>query len=88
VPDENYAREVMQLFTLGLYQLNADGSVKLDGNGQKIATYGNEDVMRLARVFTGWSWAGPDTSSQRFFGTVADPDRDVLRCRAMRSSTR
>ena len=78
VPDENYAREVMQLFTIGLYQLNADGSYRLDGNGQRIATYGNDDVMGLARVFTGWSWAGPDASAQRFFGGQADPDRDVL----------
>jgi len=77
VPDENYAREVMQLFTIGLYQLNADGSVKLDSNRQKIATYGNDDVMGLARVFTGFSWAGPDTSNQRFNGGLADPDRDV-----------
>ena len=77
VPDENYAREVMQLFTIGLYQLEADGSVKLDGNGRPLPTYGNDDVMGLARVFTGFSWAGPDTSNQRFFGGAADPDRDV-----------
>ena len=78
VPDENYAREVMQLFTIGLYQLNADGSDRLNGQGERIATYGNDDVTGLARVFTGWSWAGPDTSGQRFFGGAADPDRDVL----------
>ncbi len=78
VPDENYAREVMQLFTIGLYQLNPDGTVRLDGRGQKIPTYTNDDVMGLARVFTGFSWAGPDTSNQRFFGGRADPDRDVL----------
>ncbi len=77
VPDENYAREVMQLFTIGLYQLHADGTYRLDGNGQRIPTYGNDDVLGLARVFTGWSWAGPDTGNQRFFGGVADPDRDV-----------
>jgi len=78
VPDENYAREVMQLFTIGLYQLNPDGTARLDGRGQKIPTYTNDDVMGLARVFTGFSWAGPDTSNQRFFGGRADPDRDVL----------
>ena len=77
VPDENYAREVMQLFTIGLYQLNPDGTPKLDGSGNPVPTYGNADVQGLARVFTGWSWAGPDTTATRFFGGAADPGRDV-----------
>ncbi len=53
-PDENYAREVMQLFTIGLYQLNPDGTQKLDQTGQPIPTYSNtgcdgigEGVYRL-----------------------------------------
>lgn len=58
-PDENYAREVMQLFTIGLWQLNDDGSQKLDTNGLPIPTYSNNDVMGLARVFTGFSWDIP-----------------------------
>jgi uncharacterized protein (DUF1800 family) len=64
-PDENYAREVMQLFTIGLYQLNDDGSQKLDSTGQPIPTYSNNDVMGLAAVFTGWSWniPGNDTDT-------------------------
>jgi uncharacterized protein (DUF1800 family) len=60
VPDENFAREILQLFSIGLYELNADGSLKLDAAGNPIDTYGNEDVMALARVFTGWSWGFPD----------------------------
>ncbi|NOI68624.1 DUF1800 family protein [Vibrio sp. 99-8-1] len=52
-PDENYAREIMQLFSIGLYQLNQDGSRKLDSNNQPIATYDNQDIKQLARVFTG-----------------------------------
>ncbi len=56
VPDENYAREVMQLFTIGLYQLNNDGSRKLDANNLPIETYTNTDVTNLARVFTGYDW--------------------------------
>jgi len=52
-PDENYAREILQLFTIGLYQLNQDGSRKKDGNGKDIPTYNNEDIQQLARVFTG-----------------------------------
>ena len=56
VPDENYAREVMQLFTIGLYQLNNDGSRKLDANNQPIETYTNADVSNLSRVFTGYDF--------------------------------
>ncbi|MEN9984038.1 MAG: hypothetical protein RI918_2007 [Pseudomonadota bacterium] len=56
VPDENYAREVMQLFSIGLYQLNLDGTEKLDGNGKKIETYSQSDVTNLARVFTGYNF--------------------------------
>ena len=53
-PDENYAREVMQLFSIGLVQLNQDGTPKVDGSGNKIDTYGASDVSNLAQVFTGW----------------------------------
>ena len=53
-PDENYAREVMQLLTIGLYQLNPDGTARIDGAGKKIDTYGAADVSNLARVFTGY----------------------------------
>lgn len=60
MPDENYAREIMQLFSIGLHQLNMDGSEKL-ANGQPIETYTQTDVSQLARVFTGlvyvdWDW--------------------------------
>jgi len=60
LPDENFAREVMQLFTIGLHELNIDGTPKLDGAGNPIETYDNDDVMALAKVFTGFSWAFPD----------------------------
>ena len=52
--DENYAREVMQLFTVGLVQLNIDGSVKTDGSAKPVSTYTQTDVEQLARVLTGW----------------------------------
>ncbi|RPH67632.1 MAG: DUF1800 domain-containing protein [Burkholderiales bacterium] len=78
VPDENYAREVMQLFTIGLHELNPDGTVRLDSRNEPIETYTNDDVSGLARVFTGWSWAGPDKSDTRFFGGNAAADRAVL----------
>lgn len=53
-PDENYAREVMQLMTIGLVQLNPDGTEKRDAQGNKIDTYTLSDVTNLARVFTGY----------------------------------
>lgn len=52
-PDENYAREVMQLFTIGLYELNQDGSHILDENDNSIPTYDNDDIKEFAKVFTG-----------------------------------
>jgi uncharacterized protein (DUF1800 family) len=66
VPDENFAREIMQLFTIGLYKLNQDGTLQLDSVGKPVETYTNEDITGLAKVFTGLSWAGPDTSDARF----------------------
>ncbi|MEM8924646.1 MAG: DUF1800 domain-containing protein [Actinomycetota bacterium] len=54
VPDENYAREIMQLFSIGLWELNADGTRRLDGSGNPIPTYGSDDIIGLARVFTGF----------------------------------
>jgi uncharacterized protein (DUF1800 family) len=79
VPDENYAREVMQLFSIGLVQLNADGSVKSDSTGQ-LTTYGPADISGLAKVFTGWSWTCPDwpDNSCFFWGSLngnEDPAR-------------
>ena len=62
-PDENYAREVMQLFTVGLYMLNDDGSVQTDSTGIPIPTYSNTDVVGLAAVFTGFGWNIPGNNS-------------------------
>jgi len=57
-PDENYARELMQLFTLGLVELNPDGTTKLDGQGQPIPTYTQETIEGFAHVYTGWTFGG------------------------------
>ena len=65
-PDENYAREVMQLFTIGLEQLNLDGTAKKDAGGNPIPTYSNDDVIGLARVFTGLSWNGGQLTHECF----------------------
>ena len=55
-PDENYAREIMQLFTIGLYELNNDGTLKTDLLGNPKETYVQSDITNLARVFTGYDW--------------------------------
>ena len=55
-PDENYAREIMQLFSIGLYALNQDGSRKQDATGADIPTYDNRDIREFARIFTGLTY--------------------------------
>ena len=74
LPDENFAREVMQLFTIGLRELNVDGTPKTDANGQPISTYTNADVMALAKVFTGWSWGFPDSQLTESIFRYGNPD--------------
>lgn len=70
-PDENYAREVMQLFTIGVVRLNIDGTTILDSNGQQAESYTLSDVSNLARVFTGYqtdetegTFTNPGTSTR------------------------
>ena len=58
--DENYAREVLQLFSLGLVELSNDGTAKSASDGKPIDTYSQSDVENLARIFTGWAWGDPD----------------------------
>lgn len=53
-PDENYAREIMQLFTIGLYELNLNGTIKTDATGNPIQTYFDDDIRNLAKVLTGF----------------------------------
>ena len=67
MPDENYARELLQLFTIGLNELNMDGSLKTDAQGVPIETYDNTDITGLAKVFTGLS-----TQGSEFYGIFND----------------
>lgn len=76
-PDQNYAREVMQLMTIGLYQLNNDGTQKLNAQGQPIPTYTADDISGLSYVFTGYSWYSPTPTSTTFFGGKKDPNAIV-----------
>ncbi|MEM9525110.1 MAG: DUF1800 family protein [Bacteroidota bacterium] len=61
-PDENYAREVMQLFSIGLHELNEDGTTKRDNEGNLIPTYDNDDIREFAKIFTGLGNGSPDGS--------------------------
>jgi uncharacterized protein (DUF1800 family) len=79
VPDQNYARESMQLLSIGLVQLGPDG-VPVQVGGRTVETYGPDDVAGLAKVFTGWSWDCPAAPNASCFnngtsGGVSDPDR-------------
>ena len=60
-PNENYARELLQLFTIGLNQLNPDGTLQLDAAGEPIPTFDQSTITAFARVFTGWGFAPPRT---------------------------
>jgi uncharacterized protein (DUF1800 family) len=55
-PNENYPREILQLFSIGLYMLNPDGTLRLDQQGNPIPTYSQEDINELSKVFTGWTF--------------------------------
>ena len=68
-PDENYARELMQLFSVGLYELNDDGTKKLDDEDFPIPTYTQDDVSEMARVFTGWALSSNDYRTHYEDGT-------------------
>nr|WP_298897099.1 DUF1800 domain-containing protein [uncultured Altererythrobacter sp.] len=61
VPDENFGREIMQLFSIGLVQLNLDGTVQTDANGNPLETYDNDDITGIAKVFTGYDFDNSTT---------------------------
>ncbi|NDY91950.1 DUF1800 domain-containing protein [Ideonella livida] len=64
-PDQNFARELMQLFTIGLVELQPDGSPRLDAEGQAVETYDVDDIVGLSRVMTGYGFAGTQPSARR-----------------------
>lgn len=67
IANENFARENMQLFTLGLYQLNQDGTQQLDGSGNPIPSYTQAQVQAFARAYTGWTYANATGGSPTTF---------------------
>lgn len=78
-PDENYAREVLQLFSIGVHQLNPDGTLKRDSENNPIPTYGPDEIRAFARVFTGWIYYGstnqdrPGANPQYIAGATVTP---------------
>jgi uncharacterized protein (DUF1800 family) len=75
-PDENYAREIMQLFSIGLYELNLDGTIKTNAQGHPIETYVQSDITNLARVFTGYDWDYSKVTQQNGFETYPVPSTE------------
>jgi uncharacterized protein (DUF1800 family) len=71
LPDENYAREVMQLFSIGLNELNPDGTLRLDSQGLPIPTYNQTTISETAKVFTGWGYSQSYSTAPRFTNGAA-----------------
>ena len=77
-PNENYARELLQLFTIGLWELNQDGSLKRDANNQPIPTYNQATIAEFSRALTGWTFptqpgVAPVTSNPPYFSGPMEP---------------
>jgi hypothetical protein len=76
-PNENYAREVMQLFTVGPVLLNQDGTPQLDGNGMAIPTYNQARISDVAKALSGWTYPGPNATGlnwENFAGPLQPRD--------------
>lgn len=87
LPNENYAREVLQLFSIGLYELNPDGSRKLDATGKPIPSYDESIVKGFAQAFTGWNFAGNDTTKPGSFYDPKENWRESLKAWPAKHST-
>ncbi len=77
-PNENYAREVLQLFSIGLWQLNLDGSLKLDASGQPVPSYDQDTVEGFAHAFTGWTYAPRPGATKNKFGNPSYYDAPMI----------
>ncbi len=76
IPNENYAREILQLFSAGLYRTWPDGTLILNSKGNAIPTYGQDEVSGYARVFTGWNWGQALAGSR--LPTITNPSANYL----------
>ncbi|HEY3350513.1 MAG TPA: DUF1800 domain-containing protein [Thermoanaerobaculia bacterium] len=85
-PNENYAREILQLFSIGLVQLNTDGTPKLDLGGNTIPTYTQYDINELSRVFTGWQLQTPPaTGTPNYLDPMLQLANDATHDKAKKS---
>jgi hypothetical protein len=83
-PNQNFVREKLQLFTLGQWKLNLDGSFQLDGNGNRIPTYEYLDVLNMARLYSGLNLSGSTemlvaTAFDHYRGAVDMPTAGITR---------
>ncbi|MEQ1947564.1 MAG: DUF1800 family protein [Bryobacteraceae bacterium] len=86
LPNENYAREVMQLFTIGTAMLNIDGTRKLDANNAAIPTYDQNTIANFAKVFTGWTYT-PPSGGAVVWGSYINPNAPMVPYPAMHDTT-
>ncbi len=83
-PDQNFAREVMQLFSIGLWQLNPDGSRKLDARGQPIPTYTQDDVVGVSKALSGFAFKGATRDDWDYNNCFCQPPSDpAVQAKAM-----
>ncbi len=78
VPNENYAREINQLFSIGLYKLHPDGSLIIDGSGQPLPTYDQDTVIGFSYVFTGWGFGGIPVTDGNFYYHYPDDETNLI----------
>ncbi len=74
--NENYGRELMQLFSVGLVQLNMNGTIKKDASGKALETYTQKDVIEVTRALTGWDWA--DNNTRRMSSNFANYGKPMV----------
>src|SRR5437016_3265612 len=77
-PNENYAREILQLFSIGLYMLQPDGTLMLDANGQPIPTYDQTTITNFAQVFTGWDLSNNKVIVPQLISNLLTPPGGVI----------
>ena len=82
-PDENFAREIMQLFTIGLWKLNEDGTQFLDEQGAPVMTYTNDDIVTLSRAWTGHTRQEQRGNLENYDGTANGGRNDIDPLRLM-----
>ncbi len=85
--DENYAREVQQLFTIGLNELQPDGTLKLDPSGLPIPTYDQAEIVQTSNVFTGWGYHS-SAANPSYYGAAADFDNPMMMYPSYHDETR